>query len=66
MVFLFPVIVIGFIAMAIFCMYKAYQREKFKLPIIGIWWRKWSEHSVRRIQKVHEERAARHSGRFSF
>jgi uncharacterized membrane protein len=35
MVFLFPVIVIGFIAVAIFCMYKAYQREKFKLPIIG-------------------------------
>jgi len=35
MVFLFPVIVIGFIAIAIFCMYKAYQREKFKLPIIG-------------------------------
>ena len=35
MVFLFPVVVIGFIAVAIFCMYKAYQREKFKLPIIG-------------------------------
>lgn len=35
MVFLFPVIVIGFIALAIFCMYKAYQHEKFKLPIIG-------------------------------
>jgi uncharacterized membrane protein len=35
MVFLFPVIVIGFIAIAIFCMYKAYQHEKFKLPIIG-------------------------------
>jgi uncharacterized membrane protein len=35
MVFLFPVIVIGFIATAVFCMYKAYQHEKFKLPIIG-------------------------------
>jgi len=35
MVFLFPVIVIGFIAIAIFCMYKAYQHEKFKVPIIG-------------------------------
>ncbi|HLK03570.1 MAG TPA: DUF4870 domain-containing protein [Candidatus Acidoferrum sp.] len=35
MVFLLPVIVIGFIAVAIFCMYKAYQHEKFKLPIIG-------------------------------
>ena len=35
MVFLFPVIVIGFIAVAIFCMYKAYQHEKFKVPIIG-------------------------------
>ena len=35
MVFLFPVIVIAFIALAIFCMYKAYQHEKFKVPIIG-------------------------------
>lgn len=35
MIFLLPVIAIGFIAVAIFCMYKAYQHEKFKLPIIG-------------------------------
>jgi len=35
MAFLFPVIVVGFIAIAIYCMYKAYQHEKFKLPIIG-------------------------------
>jgi uncharacterized membrane protein len=35
MAFLFPVIIIGFIALAIFCMYKAYQHEKFKVPIIG-------------------------------
>ena len=32
---LFPLVIIGFIAVVIFCMYKAYQHEKFKLPIIG-------------------------------
>jgi uncharacterized membrane protein len=35
MIFLSPVIVILFILAMIFCMYKAYQHEKFKLPIIG-------------------------------
>jgi uncharacterized membrane protein len=35
MVFLLPVIAIGFIAIAILCMVKAYQHEKFKVPIIG-------------------------------
>jgi uncharacterized membrane protein len=35
MVFLTPVIGIGFLLIWIFCMYKAYQHEKFKLPIIG-------------------------------
>lgn len=35
MVILWPVIWIGFFAVWIFCMYKAYQHEKFKLPIIG-------------------------------
>lgn len=33
--FLAPVIWIGFIIIWIFLMYKAYNREKFKLPIIG-------------------------------
>jgi uncharacterized membrane protein len=33
--FLLPVIGIAFIIVSIFCMYKAYQGEKFKLPIIG-------------------------------
>lgn len=32
---LFPVIGLGFLAIVIFCMYKAYQHEKFKLPVIG-------------------------------
>ncbi|HLZ13994.1 MAG TPA: DUF4870 domain-containing protein [Candidatus Acidoferrum sp.] len=35
MVFLLPVIAIGFVAIAILCMVKAYQHEKFKVPIIG-------------------------------
>jgi len=33
--FLFPVILIAFFAAFIFCMYKAYSNEKYKLPIIG-------------------------------
>ena len=35
LVFLWPVIGIGFFAFWIFLMYKAYQHEKYKLPIIG-------------------------------
>lgn len=35
MAFLFPVVIFGYLAAFIFCMYKAYQHEKFKLPIIG-------------------------------
>jgi uncharacterized membrane protein len=35
MAFLFPVVIIGFLVTFIYCMYKAYQHEKFKLPIIG-------------------------------
>lgn len=35
MAFLFPVIGLAYLAVFIFCMYKAYQGEKFKLPIIG-------------------------------
>lgn len=35
MVFLLPLVGIGFLLAYIFCMYKAYQHEKFKLPIIG-------------------------------
>ena len=35
MVFLSPIIGIAFLLVWIFCMYKAYQHEKFKLPIIG-------------------------------
>ena len=34
-VFLAPVVVIAFVVVWIYCMYKAYQGEKFKLPIIG-------------------------------
>jgi uncharacterized membrane protein len=34
-VFFFPVILIAFLAIWIFTMYKAYSHEKFKLPIIG-------------------------------
>lgn len=33
--FLMPVIAIGFFIVFIFCMVKAYQHEKFKVPIIG-------------------------------
>jgi uncharacterized membrane protein len=35
MVFLWPIVWIAFLVAWIFCMYKAYQHEKFKLPIIG-------------------------------
>lgn len=35
MAFLFPVVIIAFFIIFIFCMYKAYQHEKFKLPVIG-------------------------------
>lgn len=35
MAFLLPVIGIGFFILFIFCMVKAYQHEKFKVPIIG-------------------------------
>ncbi|HMI51416.1 MAG TPA: DUF4870 domain-containing protein [Candidatus Saccharimonadales bacterium] len=33
--FLFPLIGLAFLLTFIFCMYKAYQHEKFKLPLIG-------------------------------
>jgi uncharacterized membrane protein len=33
--FLFPVIMLAFFITFVFCMYKAYNHEKFKLPIIG-------------------------------
>lgn len=33
--FLFPLIMLAFFVAFVFCMYKAYQHEKFKLPIIG-------------------------------
>jgi uncharacterized membrane protein len=33
--FLWPIIGLGFLAIWIFVMYKAYQHEKYKLPIIG-------------------------------
>jgi len=33
--FLFPLIGLAFLAAFIFCMYKAYNHEKYKLPIIG-------------------------------
>lgn len=33
--FLFPLIILAFFVAFVFCMYKAYQHEKFKLPIIG-------------------------------
>jgi uncharacterized membrane protein len=35
MAFLFPVVIIGYLVLFIYCMYKAYQHEKFKVPIIG-------------------------------
>jgi len=34
-IFLYPVVMIAFFITWIYCMYKAYQHEKFKLPIIG-------------------------------
>jgi uncharacterized membrane protein len=34
-VFLFPVIMLAFLVIWIFTMYKAYSHEKYKLPIIG-------------------------------
>jgi uncharacterized membrane protein len=34
-IFLYPVVMIAFFIAWIYCMYKAYQHEKFKLPIIG-------------------------------
>jgi uncharacterized membrane protein len=34
-IFLFPVIMIAFLVIWIFVMYKAYSHEKYKLPIIG-------------------------------
>src|SRR5688500_16430033 len=33
--FLFPLIIIGSFGAFIFCMYKAYNNEKYKLPVIG-------------------------------
>jgi uncharacterized membrane protein len=33
--FLFPLIMLAFFGTFIFCMYKAYNHEKYKLPIIG-------------------------------
>jgi len=35
LIFLWPLIGIGFFAAWVFCMYKAFQHEKFKLPVIG-------------------------------
>lgn len=35
MAFLFPVVILAFFVVFIFCMYKAYNHEMFKLPIIG-------------------------------
>jgi uncharacterized membrane protein len=35
MVFLFPVVLLGFFIIFVYCMYKAYQHEKFKFPVIG-------------------------------
>ena len=35
MAFLFPVVIIAFFVLFIYCMYKAYQHQKYKLPIIG-------------------------------
>src|SRR5262249_37147785 len=34
-IFLYPVVMIAFFIAWIYCMYKAYQHEKFKLPIVG-------------------------------
>jgi uncharacterized membrane protein len=40
--FLMPVIGLGFFALFIYCMVKAYQHEKFKVPIIGNMVEKWA------------------------
>ena len=34
-VFLFPLLMLAFLALFIICMIKAYQNQKYKLPIIG-------------------------------
>ena len=34
-VFLFPVLMIAIFGLFIFCMYKAFKNEKFKVPVIG-------------------------------
>ena len=34
-IFLYPLVMIAFFIAWIYCMYKAYQHEKFKLPIVG-------------------------------
>jgi len=34
-VLLYPIVMIAFFVVWVYCMYKAYQHEKFKLPIIG-------------------------------
>lgn len=39
--FLFPLILLAFFVTFVFCMYKAYNHEKFKLPIIGNMIEKW-------------------------
>jgi uncharacterized membrane protein len=39
--FLFPLILLAFFVAFVFCMYKAYNHEKFKLPIIGNLIEKW-------------------------
>ena len=38
---LFPVLIIGCMGAFIYCMYKAYQHEKYKLPVIGDMVEKW-------------------------
>lgn len=40
--FLMPVLGFGFFALFIFCMIKAYQHEKFKVPVIGNMVEKWA------------------------
>lgn len=39
---LMPVLGLGFFALFIFCMIKAYQHEKFKVPVIGNMVEKWA------------------------
>jgi len=34
-IFLYPLVMIGFFIVWVYCMYKAYKHENFKLPIIG-------------------------------